>query len=138
MNVSTPAQELAAHGSCLFPTVGDSMRPLLKTGETLAAVQKLTTPPNKYDVLLYHRPNGQYVLHRVIKRTPDGCVTCGDARRTPEQVPLAWAVGVMTGYYRGECFCSCDSLRYRLFVHLWWDTPVVRGCYLLLHRRRKP
>lgn len=136
MTTTTPAQELAAGGSCLFPTVGDSMRPLLHTGRTLAAVQAADGALRRYDIALYRRPDGQYVLHRVVKVLPDGYLTRGDARRRCEEVPRAWVLGVMTGYYDGARYTPCQSLKYRCFVHLWCDTPLVRGAYLLLHRRK--
>ena len=49
----------------IFPK-GISMLPTIKQGEDsveLAAPKKL----RKYDIVLYKRPNGQFVIHRIMK-----------------------------------------------------------------------
>lgn len=56
---------------------GISMEPLIKAGRDSVV---LTSPDSlkKYDVVLYRRENGQFVLHRIIKKKDDFLVMCGD------------------------------------------------------------
>lgn len=60
-----------------FTTNGDSMRPLLLSGESVT----LKRAPNykKGDVVLFRKENGGFVLHRIIKIKKDTVFTQGDA-----------------------------------------------------------
>ena len=60
-------QELALYGYGLFQTVGDSMEPLLHNRISTVLIEIPKSPLKKYDVALYRRPRGEYVLHRVVK-----------------------------------------------------------------------
>ena len=46
---------------------GTSMLPLLRQGIDTIKVIKPTSPFKKYDVILFKRKDGSYVLHRIIK-----------------------------------------------------------------------
>ena len=63
----TIEQELALRGHGLFQTVGDSMEPLLHNRKSTVVIEIPKNMLKKYDVALYRRPGGEYVLHRVIK-----------------------------------------------------------------------
>ena len=46
---------------------GTSMMPMIREGFDSVVLSKLPEKPKKYDVILYQRRNGQYVLHRLVK-----------------------------------------------------------------------
>ncbi len=71
---------LSENGTLTYSNVGVSMMPLLKQGRDLCTLTRLEDGqrPEKYDTVLYRRPPGKYVLHRVIKVLPDGYVIRGD------------------------------------------------------------
>lgn len=115
---STIEQELALHGHGFFQTVGDSMEPLLHNRKSTVVIERVKEPLKKYDVALYRRPTGEYVLHRIIKVCGQEYLICGDNRTWREKVPEAWIIGVMTGYYGDErnAYVSCESKLYRSYM----------------------
>ncbi len=79
-------RETIAHGTS-FPmtTHGTSMLPLIRDGVDtvfLAALPDVLTPG---DILLYKRPDGQYVLHRLMGVCGDECLFCGDHQQLFER-----------------------------------------------------
>lgn len=111
-------QEIAAHGHSFFQTVGDSMEPLLHNRKSTVVIEAKQGRLKKYDVALYRRPAGEYVLHRVLKVMDGAYLICGDNRTWRETVPEAWVIGVMVGYYQDEQnqYTSCDSVTYQKYL----------------------
>ena len=66
-------ERLEAGETVEFMPRGVSMLPLLRQGRDAVVLSPLPERLRKYDVVLYRRRNGQYVLHRIVE--------CG--RRTP-------------------------------------------------------
>ena len=114
----TIEQELALHGCGLFRTEGDSMEPLLHHRQSTVAIAAAKGPLKRFDVALYRRPSGEYVLHRIVQVRRDAYLIRGDNRVWWEKVPKDWVIGVMTGYYEGasDRFISCGSGEYRHYV----------------------
>ena len=79
---STIEEQLAVNGRIMYHVNGDSMLPLLKQGRDAAVIVAVKPGQRlkKYDVPLYKRANGQYVLHRILKVGKDSYTTCGDNR----------------------------------------------------------
>ena len=111
MTYSTIEQELDEQGHSLFQTVGDSMEPLLHNRKSTVVIEKVSGTLKKYDVALYRRPGGEYVLHRVLKVRSSDYLICGDNRTYREPVPKEWILGVMTGFYPDESslLISCED-----------------------------
>lgn len=129
MNKSTYEEQLEQHGTLVYTNVGDSMLPLLRQKRDLLIIGKRPEGPcKKYDVVLYKRPSGQYVLHRILKVGRDGYVICGDNRRRREfDVPDDWIFGILTGVVRDGKKVDLTSFRYRFYVHLWCDFFWIRA-----------
>ena len=64
MNKSTFENEINRSGKLVYTNVGDSMKPLIRQGKDLLIIEKADGRLKKYDVPLYRRDSGQYVLHR--------------------------------------------------------------------------
>ena len=60
-------EELEKSGKLIYTTVGVSMMPLIKQDRDISIISKPEGRLKKFDVAMYKRPNGQYVLHRVVK-----------------------------------------------------------------------
>ncbi|WP_251208936.1 S24/S26 family peptidase [Acetatifactor aquisgranensis] len=118
MTYSTIEQELDEQGHSLFQTVGDSMEPLLHNRKSTVVIEKVSGTLKKYDVALYRRPGGEYVLHRVLKVRSSDYLICGDNRTYREPVPKEWILGVMTGFYPDESslLISCEDQEYRRYL----------------------
>lgn len=134
MNNSTYEEQLDLHGTLVYTNVGDSMLPLLRQRRDLLIIGKRPEGRcKKYDVVLYKRPSGQYVLHRILKVRKDDYVICGDNRRVREfGVPDEWIIGVLTGVVRDGKKLDLNSFKYRCYVHLWCDFFPIRAALIRL------
>jgi hypothetical protein len=138
MNKTTYEEQLREHGSLIYTNVGNSMLPLLREKRDLLIIERRPEGRCKrYDVVLYRRPSGQYVLHRILKVRKDGYVLCGDNRRCREfGVPDEWIFGILTGVVRDGKQLKLDSFRYRCYVHLWCDLFPIRAALIWLRSLR--
>ncbi len=128
---------LEENGKHFQTTVGDSMEPMLRNRKNIVEIVRPTRPLKRYDLPLYRRPDGQYVLHRILKVKKDIVITCGDNRYSRERVPKEWIVGVMNGYYKNEKYISERSFKYRLYVHLICDFFYLRAGIIFIRSRIK-
>ncbi len=107
---------IRSRGKFVGPPSGPSMQPLLRMHRDAAVLVAPVFPLRKYDVILYRRANGQYVLHRIIAVKKDGYVLCGDAQwRKEYPVTDDMVIGVMQGYFKDETYRSCTSFGYRVY-----------------------
>ena len=90
--------EINKHGSIIYTNVGDSMMPLINQGrDVLIISRKPKRRLKKYDVPLYQRDSGQYVLHRILKVRRNDYVICGDNRSHSETgITDRHIIGVLT------------------------------------------
>ena len=129
---STFEEEIEKHGYLVYGNVGDSMLPLLRQGKDLFVIsRKPEGRLKKYDVPLYKRDDGTYVLHRIIKVRRHDYVLCGDNRWQCEKgISDRHVIGVMTAIVRDGTSISVTDGKYRLYVHLWCDFFLVRAFIL--------
>lgn len=129
-------QMLREEGVYVSTTSGYSMWPMLSDRRdrvVLRAVGKETL--KKGDLPLYRRPDGKFVLHRIIGVKRDGVyIIRGDNTYVKEQVPADWVLGVMTEFYRKGRRVSEDCVLYRLYAFVWQGIYPIR---LLLFRARR-
>ncbi len=128
---------LEENGKHYQTTVGDSMEPMLKDRKNIVEIVKPARPLKRYDLPLYKRPDGKYVLHRILRVKKDFFIICGDNRYYRERVPKEWIVGVMSGYYKNGRYVSEKSFKYRLYVHLVCDFFYLRAGFLFVRSRIK-
>lgn len=101
MEKTTFEQELERKGNITYTCQGFSMLPLLRQQRDLFTITKKQDRCRKYDVALYKRADGAYVLHRIIQVLPDGYVFLGDNCLNKEYDIREEAVlGVMTSFVR--------------------------------------
>lgn len=114
----TIEQELLIRGKSFIQTVGVSMEPILHNRKSTVVIEKKNLPLKKYDVVLYHVPTGEYVLHRIIKVMDGKYLIRGDNCISKENIPEEWIIGVMVGYYENEDdkYVSCQSKTYRRYL----------------------
>lgn len=134
MNNSTYEEQLDLHGQLIYTNVGDSMMPMLRENRDLMVItRKGEGRMKKYDAILYRRPNGKYIMHRILKVRRDDYILCGDNRWQREVgVKDDWILGVLTAVIRDGKEISVKDWRYRLYVHLWCDFFYIRGGILWL------
>ena len=113
------------------PVAGSSMTPFLHPGDTVY-LDLPDTPLKKGDILLFTRPDGRYILHRLVKINRDGSlIMLGDA-----QTELEWVEGPRMVHARVTAanhlgvHLSPRSRRWRFFATFWrwpWVVPLRRS-----------
>lgn len=110
-------EELEKSGKLVYTTVGVSMRPLIKQDRDISIISKPNGRLKKFDVALYKRPNGQYVLHRVVKVLENGYVILGDNCVSKEyNIKESQILGVLTSLVRNGKEIDLNSFGYKLYV----------------------
>jgi signal peptidase I len=125
MEKMTLEEGIKKNGYHLSTIVGDSMMPLLRNRRDTVKIVPVNDVLKKYDLPLYKRPTGEYVLHRIIKVKKEHYVICGDNRFLKEKVPFDWVVGVTEMIYRDDREISVTNPQYIKYVKkirrtFWW------------------
>ena len=130
---STFEQELDRKGTITYTCRGVSMLPLLRQQKELFTITKRQRRCKKYDVALYKRADGAYVLHRIIKVLPDGYVFLGDNCLNKEYgITDQDVLGVMTSFVRDGKEYAADAGGCLLYAKVWYMLYPVRRLWKLL------
>ncbi len=117
---------------------GQSMTPFLLHERSIVFLRHISDRPMRGgDVILFERPDGAVVLHRILRIASDGTMTVGgDAQDWVETVLPAQILAVVVGIARNGSerpVVSVDKVGYRLLVWLWargrWWHPRAAGLY---------
>ena len=131
MNKSTFEEEISKTGKLIYTSVGNSMMPIIRENCDILIIEKVSGRLKKYDIPLYKRASGQYVLHRILKIRKDSYVTCGDNRWKKEYyITDDNIIGVLTGIVRNGKKISVSDIKYKIYVHLWCDLFPIRAVIL--------
>lgn len=119
-------ERLAQGQSVQFGPKGTSMLPMLRQGIDNVVLSPLPEKLKKYDLPLYQRDNGQYVLHRILKAGES--YTCiGDNQFEYERgVRQDQMIALATAFYRDGKLYRVDALSYRLYCLFWHYTRPLR------------
>ncbi|MGI6548744.1 MAG: S24/S26 family peptidase [Syntrophomonadales bacterium] len=100
---------------------GNSMYPFLRHGLDAVSLAPVELHALKSgDVVLVKRDNGQYVLHRMVKRCLDSVLILGDAQQDIEgPLRLDQVIAVVTQVWRGDLIINCNGLGWRTCSRLW-------------------
>ena len=134
------SEKLRAGGTVTFTPSGTSMLPMLRDGEDVVVLKGTEGKRlHLFDVPLYRRDNGQYVLHRVIDFCRDGTyVMCGDNQFDREKgIRDDQIIAVMTGFFRKGKTYSTGSFLYRTYINFWYYSRPFRRGYSSGKRRVK-
>lgn len=114
-------ETLAAGGTVKLPITGTSMLPLLRAGRDTVTLRAVSAPLKKYDLPLYRRKNGAFVLHRAVKVNADGTYTmCGDNQWVKEKgVCDEQLIGVVCEIERNGKVFSAESKKYKFCARAW-------------------
>ncbi len=126
---STFEEVIKKSGKLVYKNKGDSMMPLIREGKDLIIItRKPKKRLKKYDVPLYKRDSGQYVLHRILKVREKDYVICGDNRWQKEYgITDRHIIGVLSAVVRNGKTISVNDWRYKLYVHIWCDFFPIRA-----------
>lgn len=119
-------ERLEAGQQVRFSPMGTSMLPMLREGRDSVVLSPAPERLRKYDLPLYRRDNGAYVLHRVTEAGQD--YTCiGDNQFIPEPgVRRDQVIAVVTGFRRNGRDHTVTEPGYRLYCRLWHHSRKLR------------
>lgn len=112
---------------------GNSMSPFLAHGRDTVYLSKITTPPQRGDMILYRRDNGSFVLHRVYEAGATYTMV-GDAQTLLEK-------GIRPDQMLARVTSVCRKGKMLQKGSFWWDffektwirmvaaRPAVRSAY---------
>ena len=116
----TIEQQIAENGFYVSTTVGISMRPMLRHRRDRVVIAPTEGRRlSKWDLPLYKRPDGKYVLHRILEVRDGYYIIRGDNTYAKERVPDEWIVGVMVEFYRGKRHVKATDRAYRRYAAFW-------------------
>ena len=118
-------QTLAEGRAIAIGPKGTSMRPLIRQGIDFVELSPLPEKLKKYDIPLYQRPDGQYVLHRIV-RVGDTYTCIGDNQFKKETgVEHGWMIARVSAVYREKKRVPVTAFSYKVYCRLWhWSRPV--------------
>lgn len=101
------------------PVTGNSMCPFLRPGDT-AHLELPGEPLKKGDIVLFTRPDGRYILHRIVGRTPEGGFwILGDNQTVPEPVEREQIRAVAAWVCRGGKTVRPGGALWWFYAHPW-------------------
>ena len=124
-------EQLTAGKTVRFSPRGVSMLPMLRQGIDSVVLSPLPEKLKKYDLPLYQRESGQYVLHRITK--VGQTYTCiGDNQFVYEPgLHQEQMIALVTEFYRGSKHYRVTDVSYRTYCRLWhytrWPRRIWRG-----------
>lgn len=98
---------------------GISMTPLLHNIKDTVVISPVSVP-RKYDIVLYKRPDGQYVLHRIVGKKKGFFAMAGDFE-TQKEYPVArdMIIGRVVSFCRNGKEYTPDDFVIRLYSIIW-------------------
>lgn len=107
------------NGKIRLTVTGMSMYPLLRNRLDSVLLKKVDDI-RKYDIVLYTRQDGSYVLHRVVKIKEKTVDIIGDGeRRIEENVPKEKIIAVVDQVKRGKRIIDVNSFLYKVYCRIW-------------------
>ena len=128
-------ERLAAGQKIRFSPRGVSMLPMLRQGRDCVVLSPLPDTLKKYDLPLYQRDDGKYILHRIVSAA-DTYTCIGDNQYTYEPgVRREQMIALVTSFTRDDREISVEDPFYRLYCRLWHHSRGLR--YFLIRVKNK-
>lgn len=123
-------ERLAAGQRVTFSPRGTSMLPMIRQGRDTVEVSPLKGGLKKYDLPLYQRDNGQYVLHRIVKIGE--AYTCIGDNQFDLEYPVRHdqLIGIVSAFTRDGKRIEVTNCWYQLYCRIWHATRPIRRFYL--------
>ena len=122
-------EQLAAGKTVRFSPRGTSMLPMLRQGKDQVVLSPLPEKLKKYDLPLYQRKNGQFVLHRIVG-VGDTYTCLGDNQFDTEPgLGHDQMIALVTAFTRNGREIPVTAWHYRLYCRLWYHSRSIRRFY---------
>ena len=112
---------LESGGTVNFNPNGTSMLPTIMNHGDRVVIKKPEGKLKKYDLPLYRRADGQFVLHRIVRVYDNSYGMCGDNQwRIEKGITDSNIIGVVTKIIRkGKTIDVEKSKLYKIYVFIW-------------------
>ena len=132
-NVQTTLSQILKSGRpAATYTSGRSMEPLLYEHKTYVILEPVKGILKKGDLPIYQRPDGIYVIHRLIDQGENWYYTRGDNCLRGEKIPKEWVLGIVTEIQRKGKIIHVTDKSYQCYVWYWGKIwPFRKFCYYL-------
>lgn len=121
-------------GYAVFIPEGNSMLPMIRPGKGCVVI-KASNEYGIYDVVLYRRKSGRYILHRIVGRDAAGYILCGDHQSALEYgIDRSQILGKVIKWERGKHVHTPEGSVYRLYVTAWCRTFFLRKPVFFVER----
>lgn len=128
-------EQLDCGKTVVFSPKGTSMLPLIRQNVDRVVLKKAPKQLKKYDLPLYLRENGQFVLHRVVGIDKRGYVMCGDNQFEREYgIKNEQILALACGVYRENEYVSFDDKKYVNYCKKQVLKKQFYGAYMQLRR----
>jgi hypothetical protein len=114
-------KQLRENGFYVSTTVGVSMWPMLRNRRDRVILRPLEAGErlSRFDLPLYRRSDGKYVLHRIVGVKDDHYLIRGDNTFAKEKVMDSQIIGVVSEFYRKDRHIFANSKKYRAYACFW-------------------
>ena len=113
-------------GYAIFVPEGNSMLPLLRPDRDCVVVEACREY-DIYDVVLFRRKNGHYILHRIVGRDGAGYILCADHQYTLEHgIAASQILGKMSRWEHGKRVRTPEDAAYKIYITVWCRTFFLR------------
>ena len=129
-------QKVLAEGG-IFPFYpnGTSMEPTIHQGEDQVFLKSLPMKLKKYQIILYKRDNGAFVLHRIVKVGKDSYTMRGDNQfYTEPGIRTEQMIGVVCKLKTPQGEIRTESISFWLKSAIWVESAGVRRIFLAVRR----
>ncbi len=134
-------EQLDSGSSVRIHPRGTSMLPMIREGVDSVVLSKLPEGLKKYEVILYQRENGKYVLHRLIKVGKDYTFIGDNQFEKEEGITREQLIARVSSFYRGDKKISVDAPSYRFYCRAWYGSRGIRriwrGFSALIQRKKE-
>lgn len=114
-----------------FSPRGTSMLPMIRQGIDQVVLSPLPQKLERFDLPLYQRTNGQYVLHRIVEIRDDTYTCMGDNQFQKEpELHYEQMIAKVTAFYRAGKRYEVTDLCYKAYCIMWYHTRHIRRCWL--------
>lgn len=119
-------EQLSAGHNVRFSPRGISMLPMLRQGLDSVVLSAVPERLEKFDLPLYQRRDGKYILHRIV--AVGDTYTCMGDNQFAEETGVAHdqMIALVTGFYRGEKYHSVKEPGYRFYCRFWHYSRPIR------------
>ena len=127
---------LAEGGIFRFYPKGTSMEPMIHQGQDQVILAPVPEKLKKYQIVLYKRENGAFVLHRIVKVCKDNYTMRGDNQFVLEPgIRREQMIGIVCGLKTPKGEISTESLGFWLKSAIWVESAGIRRIFLAVRRR---